>query len=394
MFNKILFKNATGYQPLIDIGTLAESLIFYGKVSIVGNSATLHFLLNEIPPFIVLELIKSGRIDFYYLSDQIGVVTEKRLETIPLHGLVTFSSPQHTAKKTPFDIFKNRTSNKIAANKFAKNIKELNHGAFNQQAVLDFLLENKGIKSMVAAVIIDTTKDFILPKDFRFKLEKESNGFVIDTDLNFEEINYFYHKHVPRDHSLLTPEYIISILQSGYEEIYFSGLLDSEVAVSGITRNANIETINSILKQRIRSEEQIQSFSTLTLNSSYAIREAINSKKVPFTEILKLLDKADKFRDWLINQPPEDQLIHNYYEAVTKETWMEKLPVKTTRWGVFTAVGLGIDAMGAGGLGTLTGTVIGAFDAFVLDRLVQGWKPHHFVNKDLKNVFKKANTNA
>jgi hypothetical protein len=28
MFDKILFKNAAGYQPLIDIGALAESLIF------------------------------------------------------------------------------------------------------------------------------------------------------------------------------------------------------------------------------------------------------------------------------------------------------------------------------------------------------------------------------
>ena len=391
MFDKILFKNAAGYQPLIDIGTLAESLIFYGKVNIVGNSGTLKFLLKEIPPFILLELLQSGRIELHYLSDQVGVSTNERPGTLPLQSLITFSSPQHTASKTPYDIFNKRTGNKFAARKFGRHIVELDHGLFNQEAIQDFLLGSNGIESMVASVIEDTTKDFILPSDFRFELKRESKGFVVDTNLNFDELNKHYHKYVPKSHSSLSPAYMISLLQGGHEELYFSGLLDSEVAVSGLTKNANIETINSILEQRIQSEEQIQAFTTLTLKSGHAIREAVNSKKVPFSEILKLSIKADKFRDWLQDQPPEDALIHNYYEAVTNNTWVEKLPGKTTRWGTFTAIGLGIDAMGAGGLGTLAGTAIGAFDTFVLDKMIGGWKPHHFVEDELKSVFKKSN---
>jgi hypothetical protein len=394
MFDKILFKNAVGYQPLIDIGTLAESLIFYGKVNIVVNSGTLKYLLSEIPPFILLELLQSGRIELHYLSDQIGVSRNERPGNLPLHSLVTFSSPQHTPHKTPYEIFNKRTGNKLAARKFGKHIEELNHGLFNQEAILDFLVGSNSIESMVSSIINDTASEFILPGDFRFKIEQESKGFVVDTNLNFEELNNYYHKHVPKSHSSLTPAYIISILQGGHEELYFSGSLDSEVAVSGLTRNANIETINSILEQRMHSEEQIQAFTTLTLNSGHAIREAVNSKKVPFSEILKLVNKADKFRDWLHNQPPEDELIHNYYQEVTKETWVEELPGKSTRWGVFTAIGLGIDAMGAGGLGTLAGTAIGAFDTFVLDKIINGWKPHHFVEDELKRVINESKKDA
>jgi hypothetical protein len=50
--------------------------------------------------------------------------------------------------------------------------------------------------------------------------------------------------------------------------------------------------------------------------------------------------------------------------------------------------------MGATGIGTLVGTAIGVFDTFVLDKLIKGWKPHHFVENELKSVFKKSNEEA
>ena len=48
MFESIVFKNSYTHDQNIDIGALAESLIFYGKVKIVGNQGTLKFLLKKI----------------------------------------------------------------------------------------------------------------------------------------------------------------------------------------------------------------------------------------------------------------------------------------------------------------------------------------------------------
>ena len=58
MFDSITFKNTVGPGPLLDIGAIAEALLFYGRVSIVGNSATLKALLSGIPPFVVLGLLR------------------------------------------------------------------------------------------------------------------------------------------------------------------------------------------------------------------------------------------------------------------------------------------------------------------------------------------------
>ncbi|MDO8414313.1 MAG: hypothetical protein Q7S51_11060, partial [Gallionellaceae bacterium] len=75
MFESIIYKNAIGPGPLIDIGALAEGLIFYGRVVVVGNTGTLKNILEQIPPFILLSLLRDGRVEFHYLADQVGVST-------------------------------------------------------------------------------------------------------------------------------------------------------------------------------------------------------------------------------------------------------------------------------------------------------------------------------
>lgn len=109
---------------------------------------------------------------------------------------------------------------------------------------------------------------------------------------------------------------------------------------------------------------------------------------MPFSSVVKLLDSADKFRHWLHTQPPDSSLLRAYYQETVKETWVEKLPAKSTRWSIFTGMGLGLDALGGGGLGTVAATALSAVDAFVLDKLIKGWKPHQFVENDLKALFK------
>jgi len=83
----------------------------------------------------------------------------------------------------------------------------------------------------------------------------------------------------------------------------------------------------------------------------------------------------------------EVHIVRAYYQETVKESWVEKLPGKSTRWSIFTGIGLGLDALGASGLGTAAGVAESAVDSFVLDKLIKGWKPHQFVEKDLKSLF-------
>ena len=390
MFDAIAYKNAIGPGPLIDIGALAEGLLFYGRVAIVGNSATVKDLLTRIPPFVVLSMLRDGRLEFHYLADQIGVST-REINGRPHHGLVAFSSPDHTIEKIGCSSFKDAAGTtsqaKIGARKFTSLLRSLDHTGFDQNSVLQTFADRQAINTSVSSLIREIVPGFTLSADLRFAIEHEQEGIYVDTNIDFTELNRIYHQVVPASHSTLTEAYILSLLQGAYEATYFAALLDAEVAVHPIERAVQAKAVDAVISRHVHSQSQIESFAELTLADGHAIREAVNSGAVPFTAVLKLLDSADKFRHWLHQQPPDTNLVRAYYQEIIKDTWAEKLPAKITRWSVFTGIGLVIDVLGAGGLGTTASVAVSAVDAFLVDKLAKGWKPHQFVEKDLKSLF-------
>lgn len=392
MFDAIVYKNAVGPGPLIDIGALAEGLLFYGRVAIVGNSATIKDLLARIPPFVLLSMLRDGRLEFYYLADQIGVSTQE-INGRSCHGLVAFSSPDHAIEKIGPSSFKSAagatSQAKIGASKFTALLRSLDHSGFDQDSVLQAFSDRQAINVSVASLIREIVPCFALSPDLRFTIEREKDGIYVDTNIDFTELNQSYHQVVPPSHSTLTEAYILSLLQSAYEATYFAALLNAEVAVHPIERAVQARAVDAVLSRHVRSQSQIESFAELTLADGHAIREAVNSGAVTFADILKLLDSADKFRYWLHQKPPDTNLVRAYYQETIKGTWAEKLPIRSTRWCIFTSLGLGIDALlGTGGLGSVA---VSAVDSFLVDKLAKGWKPHQFVEKDLKSLFAPGN---
>lgn len=391
MFKAITYKNTIGPGPLIDIGALAEGLLFYERVVVVGNSGTVNDLLSRIPPFVLLSLLRDGRLEFHYLGDQVGVSTTPLSNGKSIHGLISFSSPDHTIEKVGPKAFKDAAGGtsqaRIGASQFSKLLRPIDHSAFDQASVLQALTDNHSIQLSVLSLIREVVPAFSLPNETHFKIERETNGFYVDTNLDFEALNRIYHRAVPPAHSSLSEAYLLALIQGAYEATYFAAKLNAEVAVHPIERVVQAKAVEAVALRHSNSQAQIDSFTDLILPCCHTIREAINSGAVPFSSVVKLLDSADRFRHWLHQQPPDSNLLRAYYQETVKESWVEMLPAKSTRWSIFTGIGLGLDALGAGGLGTAAATAVSAVDAFVLDKLIKGWKPHQFVEKDLKALF-------
>jgi hypothetical protein len=396
MFDSIIYKNETGHGQILDIGALAEGLLFYGKVAIVGNTATIKDLLVRIPPLILLSLLRDKRIELYYLSDQIGVSSVPMSNGRSLYSLINFSSPDHTIEKIGAKSFKEATNgNKFAASQFAKLLHPLSHNEFDQESILQALSDNVSTEASVEALMKSVVPDYKPAYATRFKIERQyKGGFHVDTNIDFNQVNDAYHKIVPASHSAITEAYIVALLQSAYESTYFAGMLNSEIAVTPIERVIQAKAVEAIVHRHDHSASQIESFVDLTLANGHAIREAINSGAVPFASVVKLLESADPFRHWLREQSTDIRLLNAYYEEVTKGSWVEKLPAKSLRWSVFTGLGLSADFLGAGGFGTAISTTIGAVDTFLLDKLIKGWKPHQFIENDFKPVFKKRKSHT
>lgn len=391
MFESIIYKNAIGPGPLIDIGALAEGLIFYGRVAIVGNSGTLKDILGRIPPFILLSLLRDGRIEFHYLDDQTGVSTTPTSDGRSHHDLVCFSSPDHTIEKVGARSFKDAAGNtgqaRVGASQFAKLLRPLNHAGFDQRSILKAFLDNTSTEASVESLIRIAAPDYKNSEVLRFRIEPLNEGFYVDTNIDFVRLNQSYHQIVPAAHSTVTEAYILALLQGAYEATYFAGALNSEIAVAPIEKAVQAKMVEAIVHRHTQSKIQIESFIDLTLTDAHTIREAVNSGAVPFASVVKLLDSADKFRHWLREQPADAALLRAYYQETIKDSWAEKLPTKSARWSVFTGLGLTVDALGAGGLGTAASIAISAADSFLIDKLLKGWRPHQFVESELRPLF-------
>ncbi|MGH8785670.1 MAG: hypothetical protein ACREYA_11370 [Cupriavidus necator] len=302
-----------------------------------------------------------------------------------------FSSPDHTIEKVGPAAFREAAGgtaqSRVGASQFTKLLRPLDHSGFDQASVLQALADNLATTTSVEALIRTITPEFNYSSDLHFNIERESEGFYVDTNIDFFRLNELYHKVVPPAHSSITEAYILALLQGAYEATYFAGALNSEVAVHPIERVVQAKAVEAIVRRHKHSASQIEAFTDLTLADGHAIREAVNSGAVSSASVAKLLDSADKFRHWLQKQPADASLIRAYYQETVKDSWAEKLPAKSMRWGVFTGLGLTADALGAGGLGTAAGMAISAVDSFLTDKLIQGWKPHQFVEGDLASLF-------
>ena len=391
MFDSIAYKNGLGPGRLIDIGALAEGLLFYRRVVVIGNSATLKDLLAQIPPFILLSLLQDGRLEFHYLEQQMGISTNSTSNGQSIHGLVQFSSPDHSIEKIGPRAFKEAAGSTgqaiVGASRFTQLLRPMNYSGFDQESMLLALSDQQATETSVKSLIQTVVPDFKFSGEPRFRIEREHERLHIDTDLDFVELNRLYHKTVPASHSTITEAYILSLMQRAYEATFFAASLDTEIAVDPLERSVQGRCVEAVVRRNTRSKSQIESFMDLTLEEGHAIREAVNSGVVSFSSVVKLLDSADKFRHWLHQHPIDSNLVKSYYQEVVKESWVERLPGKSARWSIFTGIGLGIDSLGASGLGTAAAVAVSAVDSFLGDKLAKGWKPHQFVEGDLKALF-------
>lgn len=63
----------------------------------------------------------------------------------------------------------------------------------------------------------------------------------------------------------------------------------------------------------------------------------------------------------------------------------DKLPTKTARFMIFEGIGITLDLLGAGGIGTTIATGLSFADSFLLDKMInRKWKPNQFIDNTLK----------
>jgi hypothetical protein len=215
-------------------------------------------------------------------------------------------------------------------------------------------------------------------RDLRYELEFLNNAnFKIHTNVDTKNNNVF------------TVETPILATISAIEDMQVMANNSSEISLPEFNATILRHKANQILKKSGRAKQEIDSFNRMAFDESWALREAINSNRIHVKAILKTLDKAAKYKEWLQGIEDDANIIREYIAKVEEKSILEELPSKAVRFYIVAGLGMILGAVNSIAAITVS-TALTAFDTFFLENLGKKWKPNQFIENELRPLVKNA----
>jgi len=336
---------------------------------------------------VLIELLTNRNLKILLRENLLGVASQQSNIGQPLTDVVLINSKSLEKEEMIYrGIFK-ASGRRGYSNRITKKLVPLIESIKYQDNICDLVREDLNNADYIKQSINDTVKFHnptltLRPEEIDYAFVKGNGGYIFHTNLNYEVIN----KNIPNNLNgkIIDPLGLMLNILETRGDMHLAAYLGAEIATTGIQTSLMKIKFHDIYNRTAKSSTDLFQFNDFTLSNGHAIREVINNGDKNFDDFFSILDKAEKFKVWLKNINDEKNILQEYHSAVTKETWVDKLPSKSFRWSIFTGAGLLADVLTTGGLGTAIGLGLSIGDAFLLDKVLKGWDPSVFVDRQLK----------
>lgn len=394
MFEKIVLRNSETSQN-ISVGQFAEALLFYQNVHLILDYASLISLVQSIGLEKFLSLIRRPNISAVYCDTSLGTQTinvgvnqqhsfigfkitgdqnygtvKTKQERFEYIFNVIFGFPRREARKLSEAFLKLVPVTSLDSDYYIS-------GGLFKSAKLDLLDNNFILSALQKSIVFEEG----VPPDYKFnKFEIINNPkeFYIFSDINFESINQ-RRKLIDPNAGELTHAFLINRILEAKADALFASHYGGDFQTSNVVSQIIQMRYSEILKRSGISTIEKNEFQNIVVADCPSIRDVMNSKDRSFDDFLKLLDKSEKFKEWIQKANPDDKLVSNYIKDVTSQGWGDKLPTRIIRY-LFTNVVSFVEP--------ITGQGLSLADSFLVDKIIKGWRPNHFVEKNLKPFLK------
>lgn len=279
-----------------------------------------------------------------------------------------------------FNEFGGRNAGKYAC-RFLKLAEDRAHDAAvcdDTRALLDDVPTLEGLVHVIIQVLGGLPHGH---PDLRFRPARHEDGrYTLDTNIRFDSLGRI--AGTPVDAALL-----IAFLANSRSKLRLAGEYRADIDTNDVDGALLAAHVEGLLQRQARAEstETLLQFQEAALGTGNTVAEAIRSGERSFDDLLRVLDTAERFRDWFRDQEPGADLIHEYWHKATENSWITKLPAKTFRWMLAVAVSMAVP----GTAGLVAGGALGLLDMFVIEKVLAGWKPNQFVNGELRNFVRR-----
>lgn len=373
----------------VNLGALAEALIFYQNVHVVANTKVLEEFVRILTPEVFLELLESDYLKFIYLSNYTGTIVENTGTQHERYRFTCFSMSNRGLSEQLPRILREVISDRQMADRFADRAFQKIDILGHPDSIIDEAkaeLSDHEYTTTAAKTILEAyAPTYEQSQPLVFRTVRDGDFLRVSTNIDFARANEAA-RRICQTSPTLSPSDLLGRMFGLKGDLYFAATLNSEMAVQDVSARLIQLRLARALARRGASQEAMEEFQEYAFDDARAIAHALTDGGRTFRELLPVLEKARKFKNWLRDKPMDANLIREYQKDVEAGTWIEKLPGKTLRWLVLAGIGLGIETLLAGGLGTVVSQGLGLADALYVDKLLKGWKPNQFIEGPLRKL--------
>jgi hypothetical protein len=388
MFEKTILRRSESGGALT-LGEIAEAMLFYRRVHVIVDYGLLSQILDLIGMEGLFELLDRN-VSATYCPESLGTTTTK-IGAIDHHSFIGFQyagdqeAPnlhrhqdvlEHLLAKRGYEKTKARRLSVLFLEKVP--VKKITEEKFVREGVCKAatteLYDNAFLVEAIKATLSHTEGAF-QKGDLKVEIIPTHLGFHALSNINFDAINLMRSQSAPA----LEPLTLAHILQNIFEARVDTALAahyGGDFQTSRIASAVIAIRSGDLMHRAGLNRDQLSLFQDIVVDGGRSVSEVIDSGERKFSEFLKLIDHSKRFQHWVGQVHPDQSVVTAYLTELSREGWIESLPAKAIRYSMCTIA----DAIEPIVLGKATSVV----DAFVLDKLLKGWRPNHFVRKRLK----------
>lgn len=388
MFEAVCIPGQLLPNKTLNVGYLAECLLYYGQVNLVGGGGLIAELVGSVGAVQTIELMERGYLRLHFEDQMLATHTHTEPTGEQFHNVVKFGvQAVNSAEGIRRALVKFGLENyqaKIMAARFSKRVENFAYPGYDFNWARNSLLDSRFRNAVIPEYLKQFAPD-APSHEIQFDVVEERKGLTVATNLDLPSLTRAFRSAYGANSGEVTPALILDALRRTADTQYLAASLNTEVfATPAVLAGSAVRLSEAIDKARA-STEQIDVFQEFTIEGADSLQLALTSGKRTFDEFLEVLRKAERFKSWIRAQPPDINLLKSYHRDIANKSFIDRLPGKTSRFALFTGLGLAADLTIAGGLGTVAGVAVSAADQFLVDKLGFGWKPHHFVTGPLRD---------
>jgi hypothetical protein len=394
MFESICVGRQDFLGGTVDFGRLAEALVFYQRVHFLADGETFKSLVRTCGSDVVLELSRMGSLTIHFAENTPAAATLDIDTPMERHGLITVKGQNQNFLTQATKFFEEycgpsgKGFNKILK-QFSRSVQTFEHPKSVLEYVQSDLADRGYVRASVQGLLSALAPEYQQPNPLVFDVNLGSDGHLrVNTNVEFHAVNESYHRRVSPEHSSLSRSAILAHLLTTRSNLEVASDISADLALGPVSSIIGANKIAKVVEAHEKNRDALDRFVDFAVDDSRAIGQAISNRERNFSDVLRLVQEAQKFKDWLRKQDESVDLCKEYCREVSRVDWADKLPPKTFRMLLFNAAGLAISASISPMAGIAAGLGLSVADYFLLDKLLRGWRPNQFVNGPLREFIK------